>query len=93
MPAVLRRTDRVRACLDRRFGETLVRLLRIPEATRTLLAVFGSIDDATNAVSAVIAAGLVPAALEMMDAVTLSALAARNMGYPEDAGAVLLRRE
>src|SRR3954453_20450956 len=70
--------------------KALVRLLRTPESTRTLLAIFESIDAATSAVSAVIAAGLVPAALEMMDAVTLKALAAVKMGYPEDAGAVLL---
>jgi glycolate oxidase len=70
--------------------KALVRLLRVPESTRTLLAIFESIDAATSAVSAVIAAGLVPAALEMMDAVTLQALAAVKMGYPEDAGAVLL---
>jgi len=70
--------------------KALVRLLRVPEATRTLLAIFDSIDQATAAVSAVIAAGLVPAALEMMDDVTLRALAALNMGYPQEAGAVLL---
>jgi glycolate oxidase len=70
--------------------KALVRLLRMPESTRTLLAIFESIDAATSAVSAVIAAGLVPAALEMMDSVTLQALAAVKMGYPEDAGAVLL---
>jgi glycolate oxidase len=67
-----------------------VRLLRLPESTRTLLAIFDSIEDATATVSAVIGAGLVPAALEMMDAVTLRALAALNFGYPADAGAVLL---
>ncbi len=70
--------------------KALVRLLRLPESTHTLLAIFDNVDDATNAVSAIIAAGLVPAALEMMDDVTLKALAAANMGYPEDAGAVLL---
>jgi glycolate oxidase len=70
--------------------KALVRLLRLPESTHTLLAIFDSVDQATNAVSAIIAAGLVPAALEMMDDVTLKALAAQNMGYPLDAGAVLL---
>jgi glycolate oxidase len=68
----------------------LVRLLRLPESTHTLLAIFDSVAQATDAVSAVIAAGLVPAALEMMDDVTLGALAKANMGYPKDAGAVLL---
>jgi glycolate oxidase len=70
--------------------KALVRLLRLPESTRTLLAIFDTIDQATATVSAVIGAGLVPAALEMMDAVTLQALAALNIGYPQDAGAVLL---
>jgi glycolate oxidase len=64
--------------------------MRTPESTRTLLAIFDSVEQATNAVSAVIAAGLVPAALEMMDDVTLEALAAANMGYPDTAKAVLL---
>ena len=68
-----------------------VRLMLIPEATRTLLAIFDSIDDATNAVSAVIAAGLVPAALEMLDQETIRAVEpAFHVGYPPDAGAVLL---
>jgi glycolate oxidase len=70
--------------------KALVRLLRTPEATHTLLAIFDTVDQATSAVSAVIAAGLVPAALEMMDDVTLRALTAAKMGYPDDAGAVLL---
>jgi glycolate oxidase len=70
--------------------KALVRLMRLPESTHTLLAVFDSVDQASTAVSQVIGAGLVPAALEMMDAVTLRALAAMNMGYPQDAGAVLL---
>jgi glycolate oxidase len=70
--------------------KALVRLLRLPESTHTLLAIFDSVPQATDAVSAIIAAGLVPAALEMMDDVTLGALAAANMGYPQDAGAVLL---
>ncbi|HLF72277.1 MAG TPA: FAD-linked oxidase C-terminal domain-containing protein [Dehalococcoidia bacterium] len=71
--------------------KVLVRLLRLPEATRTLLAIFDSVDDASNAVSAIIGAGLVPAALEMLDAVTIRAVEpALHVGYPEDAGAVLL---
>jgi glycolate oxidase len=71
--------------------KALVRLLRLPEATRTLLAVFDSVDQATSAVSALIAGGLVPAALEMLDNVTIRAVEpALHVGYPEDAGAVLL---
>jgi glycolate oxidase len=44
-----------------------VRLMRLPESTRTLLAIFDSIDDASACVSSIIAAGIPPAALEMMD--------------------------
>ena len=69
----------------------LVRLLKLPEAVRTLLAVFQKIDDASAAVSGIIAAGIVPAALEMMDGLCIEAAeAAVHAGYPEDAGAVLL---
>src|SRR3990170_1903860 len=56
-----------------------------------VLAIFDSVDEATGAVSAVIAAGLVPAALEMLDQVTIRAVEpALHVGYPLDAGAVLL---
>jgi len=68
-----------------------LRLLRRPEAVRTLLAVFETIDDASYTVSDIIAAGIVPAAMEMMDATVIRAVeAAIHAGYPEDAGAVLL---
>jgi glycolate oxidase len=68
-----------------------VRLLRRAEAVQTFLAVFDSIDDASRAVSDVIAAGIVPTAMEMIDAVVMRAVeAAIHAGYPEDAEAVLL---
>jgi glycolate oxidase len=68
-----------------------VRLLRLPEHVKTMLVVFDSIEDASGAVSGVIAAGIVPAALEMMDHFCiLAAEAAVGAGYPEGAGAVLL---
>jgi glycolate oxidase subunit GlcD len=72
--------------------EATVRLVRIPPAVRTLLADFTDVDQASHAVSAVIAAGMLPAALEMMDneiirAVEASVFAA---GLPTDAQAVLL---
>src|SRR5436309_2699930 len=68
-----------------------LRLVRAPEAYRTLLAVFESIDAASEAVSGIIAAGIVPAALEMMDRLILQALEqAYHIGLPTDAGAVLL---
>jgi glycolate oxidase len=68
-----------------------VRLLRIPPSVATLLAAFPTIETASLAVSAVIARGIVPAALEMMDHVTVGAVEAHyHAGYPTDAGAVLL---
>lgn len=68
-----------------------VRLLRIPPTFATLLAAFPTIEAASHAVSAVIARGIVPAALEMMDQVTVGAVEAHyHAGYPTDAGAVLL---
>jgi glycolate oxidase len=68
-----------------------VKLLRTPPSVATLLAAFPTIDAASQAVSAVIGRGIVPAALEMMDRVTVGAVEAHyNAGYPTDAGAVLL---
>ncbi|MDX6514190.1 MAG: glycolate oxidase, partial [Gaiellaceae bacterium] len=68
-----------------------LRLLRRPEAVRTILAAFESTDAAGGAVSDVIAAGILPAAIEMMDAVTIEAAeAAVNANYPEGCGAVLI---
>ena len=68
-----------------------VRLLRKPEAVRTLLAAFRKLEQASAAVSGIIAAGIVPAALEMMDRLCLEAAeAAVHAGYPEGAGAILL---
>jgi len=67
-----------------------VRILRKPEAVRTLLAAFASTDEAGEAVSGVIGAGIVPAAIEMMDALAIEAAeAAVHPNYP-DAGAVLI---
>ena len=68
-----------------------VRILRAPEVVRTLLAGFRSTDAAGDAVSHVIASGVLPAAIEMMDALTIEAAeAAVQPRYPEGAGAVLL---
>jgi glycolate oxidase len=68
-----------------------VRLLRIPPSVATLLAAFPTIETASHAVSAIIARGIVPAALEMMDHMTVGAVEAHyHAGYPTDAGAVLL---
>jgi glycolate dehydrogenase FAD-linked subunit len=68
-----------------------VRLSPVVETVRTLLAVFDSVDEASSACSGVIAAGVVPAALEMMDNLSIQAVeAAVHAGYPTDAAAVLL---
>jgi glycolate oxidase len=69
----------------------LVKLLPLPESVVTLMAAFPTIETASHAVSAVIGHGIVPAALEMMDQVTIGAVEAHyRAGYPTDAGAVLL---
>jgi glycolate oxidase subunit GlcD len=72
--------------------EITVRLERIPESVRTMLADFPSVRSASEAVSAIIAAGIVPAALEMMDRACVAAVEASiyAAGYPTDAAAVLL---
>jgi glycolate oxidase len=68
-----------------------VRLTKNPEGVRTLLGVFDSVDDATNSISEIIGAGIVPAALEMMDQGILAAVeAAFHFGFPLDAQAILL---
>jgi glycolate oxidase len=68
-----------------------LRVLRVPEAVRTLLAGFAHTDEAGGAVSGTIAAGIMPAAIEMMDAVTIEAAeAAVNANYPPGCGAVLI---
>jgi glycolate oxidase len=71
--------------------EVTVRLMRTPEAVRTMLAAFPSTDEAGGAVSAIIGAGVVPAAIEMMDALAIEAAeAAVHCDYPQGAGAVLV---
>ncbi len=68
-----------------------VRITRNPQAYRTLLGVFETVDDATNTISDIIGAGIVPAALEMMDQLVIGAVeAAFHFGFPLDAGAVLI---
>ena len=71
--------------------EVTLRLVRLPETVRTLLAAFETIDQAGAATSAIIGAGVVPAAVEMMDALAIEAAeAAVSCGYPAGAGAVLI---
>jgi glycolate oxidase subunit GlcD len=72
--------------------EATVKLLPIPQAVRTLLADFMDVDDASRAVSAIISAGMLPAALEMMDNAIIRAVEASvfTAGLPTDAQAVLI---
>ena len=68
-----------------------LRILRSPETVVTLLAGFGHTDEAGGVVSGVIAAGILPAAIEMMDAVTIEAAeAAVGANYPDGCGAILI---
>jgi glycolate oxidase len=69
----------------------LVRLIRAPQAYKTMLAVFESVDDASRTVGDIIGAGIVPGALEMMDQLITQAIeAAYKFGFPLDAGALLI---
>jgi glycolate oxidase len=71
--------------------EICVRLLPAPEAVQTMLFDFADVADGCRAVSAVIAAGMVPAAMEIMDTPTIEVVEAwLHLGLPLDAGGVLL---
>ena len=69
----------------------LLRLVRAPQAFKTMLGVFATVDQASQTVSDIIEAGIVPGALEMMDQLITQAVeAAYKFGFPLDAGAVLI---
>jgi glycolate oxidase len=71
--------------------EIIVRLLRLPEDVRTLLAIYDSLEDATDSVVDITARGIIPAACEMLDGWTLRAVEAYvHAGFPLDSAAVLL---
>ena len=71
--------------------EITLRLLRRPEAVVTLLAAFDHTDEAGEAVSGIVAAGILPAALELMDRLTIEAVEfAVHPNYPAGAGAILI---
>ena len=68
-----------------------LRLLPVPEDVRTFVAIFADIESGARAASAIIASGVVPAAMEMLDRVTIGALnAAFEVHLPADAGSLLL---
>ena len=69
----------------------LVRLMKKPASFKTFLGVFESVDEASKAVGDIIAAGIVPGALEMMDQlITRTVEEAYHFGFPLDAGALLI---
>jgi glycolate oxidase len=71
--------------------EITLRTVQAPESVQTMLVGFRTVEDAAGTVSDIIAAGIVPAAIEMMDALAIEAAeAAVNCGYPQGAVAVLV---
>lgn len=71
--------------------KAVLRILPKPEVVETLLVVYESVDDAAASVSATVAAGMIPATLELMDQITIRAIEdCESLGYPRDAGAILL---
>lgn len=71
--------------------EIMVKLTRLPEATKTLLAIYESVDDATETVVEITARGITPAACEMMDGWTIRAVEDYvHAGFPLDCAAILL---
>lgn len=71
--------------------KVIVRILPQPEAIKTMLAIFDRMADAARAVSEIIAQGIIPATLEMMDKPIIQTVEQKHhLGYPMDAEAVLL---
>jgi len=73
--------------------KVILRIVRRPESVKTFMAVFDSVDDASNAVSDIVARGIVPAAIEFMDHLAIVAVESHPIhaaGYPLDAEAILL---
>ena len=71
--------------------EVTVKLLPLPERAQLVLAAFNDVEKAGNAVANIIAQGIIPAGLEMMDRYAIQAAEAFvHAGYPEDAEAILL---
>jgi len=69
----------------------VLKLMRAPEAVKTMLAIYDTIEEGANTVSAIIAEGIVPATLEMMDNKVIQAVEASvHAGYPTDAAALLI---
>jgi glycolate oxidase len=68
-----------------------LRIIRLPETVRTQLALFPSVDGAANAVAAIMTAGMLPAALELLDRACMEVVdQALHVGFPKSAGAALI---
>ena len=71
--------------------KVILRIMPKPEAVKTMLAIYNSLEDASRTVSAIIADGIIPATLEMLDRLTIKAVEESiHAGFPLDAEAVLL---
>jgi glycolate oxidase len=71
--------------------EVVVRIMRLTEGVKTLLAIYDSIEEGSESVSAIVAAGMVPATLEMMDQLVIQAVEASiHCGLPLDCATVLI---
>ena len=71
--------------------EIVARIVRLPEGVKTLLAIYDSIEEASETVSAIVAAGMVPATLEMMDQLVIKAVEESiHCGFPLDCATVLI---
>ena len=73
------------------FTKMVLRLLPLPESTRTMLALFDSLEAASSTVAAIVGAGIIPSALEMMDNLLIRCAEDYvHVGLPTDAAALLL---
>jgi glycolate oxidase len=71
--------------------EVVARIVRLPEGVKTMLAIYDSIEAGSQTVSAIVAAGMVPATLEMMDQLVIQAVeASLKCGFPLDCATVLI---
>jgi glycolate oxidase len=71
--------------------EIVARIMRLPEGVKTLLAIYDSIEEGSETVSAIVAAGMVPATLEMMDQLVIKAVEESiHCGFPLDCATVLI---
>jgi glycolate oxidase len=71
--------------------EIVAKIVRLPEGVKTLLAIYDSIEEGSETVSAIVAAGMIPATLEMMDQLVIEAVEASiKCGFPLDCATVLI---